>query len=594
MTTIYHPNVNTVVPWQANYSYPSQATQTHKQVVKIQPQGPQEITSSEGKKIIFQMPSDGYLNARNSVYSFTVQIPHFGSSASQKVWVTRAVLTVTDATNTDVVAVSGQSFALSNWDTVNAPTHFTAGVPAAADLYGATLHILSGASAGTFITLPDSTGITLNSGVASWTRNSSAGSPAGVQTVPPGKYIVVLSSHGIELGSAGIHSLFRRITDRYGGLVLQDVQEYGTLSKLLLKGGASRDYAESVGNVTEGFRSDASYSSYAKDSAATPNGFGVTTLSIPAEVSGQTQWVNVAEGIQRTFVFNLLCGLATTEKLIPLKWMASSLRTEFELASVKEAFIMRGKPDQLSSFLSYKILTPTYVAELMEFDSVYDTAFFMGMQQMGVPLKFTSWHHQRRQITGTGRQQFPIQESARSVKAAFSVITDLSPSLLKDHFTFYHDAGIKINPDTGLSDVTQSAKVRNYQWRVGGKYAPAQPVDCRYGAAEAYHEYAKAINTCGNYTFGSGITPISWSSEFPGSSVGEDFVMSSEFENTDVFPNTITGINAENQSDMMLAVEFGRESGTAALDSSDKVLDTFISFDNLLIVREGHLVDLIA
>lgn len=40
-----------------------------------------------------------------------------------------------------------------------------------------------------------------------------------------------------------------------------------------------------------------------------------------------------------------------------------------------------------------------FIAEMVEFDSTYDYAFYQGLQQ-GVPLHFSSWHFHNFTLTG--------------------------------------------------------------------------------------------------------------------------------------------------------------------------------------------------
>jgi hypothetical protein len=91
----------------------------------------------------------------------------------------------------------------------------------------------------------------------------------------------------------------------------------------------------------------------------------------------------------------------------------------------------------------------------------------------------------------------------------------------------------------------------------------------------------KCFNTLGDYTF----APPATAASFGGDSA-TTFLMAQEFECTDVFPNTIAGINAENQSDLTLKLESTNSFAACTLQ-------TFVAFDNLLILREGHLVDLV-
>lgn len=430
MTTIYHPNVNTVVPWNANYTFPSQATQMHKQVVKIQPVSGQTHGTAAGqsRRLQILLPSDGYLNAQNSALAFTVSVTAQASSAD---------------------------------------------IPTA-------------------------------------------------------------------LGQAGAHELFKRARLLYGGLVIEDIQEYGQLARLMMVHGSEKDYGQGTGKLLEG-----------------------TNIGVPDDPTTTNVPTGTTTGLlNRRYVIQPMLGLLRCQKLIPLKWMAASLVLELELEDAAEAIICKTS----ASTLNFSLTDISYIAEIMEFDSVYDTAFYAGMQQMGIPMKFTSFHHQQKTVNGS--EHYQIHERARSVKAGYAIIKNGANDVSNA------DSKACIKGAGGLT-------VNTFQWRIGGKYQPAQPVDCAGVAPEAYLEAMKVFNTLGDYTFAS----ASDASRFP----VDSFVMAQEFENTDVFPNTIAGINAENQSDLTLKIDY-----TGSLTSNTNLqLHTFVAFDNLLILREGHLVDLV-
>ena len=132
------------------------------------------------------------------------------------------------------------------------------------------------------------------------------------------------------------------------------------------------------------------------------------------------------------------------------------------------------------------------------------------------------------------------------------------------------------------------APVKDFQWRIGGRYYPAQPVRTSYGASEALIELQKALDTLGDYSVSSIITSRRWQGNTGGS--GVSFIMAAPFENKDIFPDTISGINAEEQSDIALFVNadttFGQPGAT-------KRLEAFMHYDCLMIVRDGNVVDLV-
>jgi hypothetical protein len=297
------------------------------------------------------------------------------------------------------------------------------------------------------------------------------------------------------------------------------------------------------------------------------------------------------------------------------------------------------------------------VTELLEFDSSYDLAFFEGLNQpTGVPLKFTSWHYHQFAITGA-TQTYQIHERSRSVKAAFAVIRQLTPILNFDADWFFHNindsvAGTTTNGGTnnynitggsggtvtavgnnlvrtsfsrGATGTTQAAlsggatgiaamtvllngctPVQQYQWRIGGQYYPAQPVrvsqtlgvnanNAIARGEEAYLELMKAVNSLGDATVSGGIHY--WNYTITGTSglngEGSKFIMGTSFETPGLGPESINGINAEEQSDLALTI-YGNQGGTVTTTAATgKKLEVFVNYDCMLLVRAGNVVDLV-
>jgi len=107
-----------------------------------------------------------------------------------------------------------------------------------------------------------------------------------------------------------------------------------------------------------------------------------------------------------------------------------------------------------------------------------------------------------------------------------------------------------------------------------------------YGAAEAFVELQKALDTLGDYTRQAGIGPREWAISHGGH--GGRFIMAAPFENQDLFGDTISGINAEEQSDIALFVTCDSNTTPA-----NKRLEVFMHYDALMIVRDGNVVDLV-
>ena len=66
----FHSAVPEIVPWQAQYKFPSQANKIRKQTVKLVPKN--GSTFAQNQIIRFELPADGYCNMLNTALSFDV------------------------------------------------------------------------------------------------------------------------------------------------------------------------------------------------------------------------------------------------------------------------------------------------------------------------------------------------------------------------------------------------------------------------------------------------------------------------------------------------------------------------------------------
>lgn len=296
-----------------------------------------------------------------------------------------------------------------------------------------------------------------------------------------------------------------------------------------------------------------------------------------------------------------MSGLLSCKKLIPLKWMASQLAIEITLSEAADALLI-----PLQNFQpvgpQYSITDVNFIAELVEFDSTYDAAFYQGMVTMGVPLKFSSWHYHNFTLTGA-TSSLQIHERSRSVKMALAVARDNGAySAERDSDRFFHDLAAEYKPDDPLNadknrldkETAGKGAISQYWWRIGGSYYPLQPVSASFGGAEAYAELSKCMDSLGDYTRASNIDYTEWSSQSRDAANigvmgggGSKFIMSGYFENTDVTPNGIAGINAEEQSDIQLQIK------ASANATINKRLDVFVNYDCMIVVRDNNSVELI-
>lgn len=363
----------------------------------------------------------------------------------------------------------------------------------------------------------------------------------------------------LGLPKHGAHSLIKRLRILYGSLVLEDIQEYSTLVRIFTDLGVQPEYSSSVGAILDGM--------------------------------GSGSGVSLTNNVPRSFCLNLLSGLLTCKKLIPLKWMAAQFAIEITLNSGAEAFI--AAPTTTGG--TYTVDNVNFIAEMLEFDSTYDTAFYAGLVQGGVPLKFASWHYHTTNVTNA-MTSAQIHERSRSVKAGFAVLRQNNTSVAADANTFFNSLSSSVATSGGSDGAFTpdgAGALSEFQWRVGGRYYPSQPVSLAKGAPEALVEAMKTINSLGDYRMATGLTPTSWGGiSTAGAQEGRatDLVICSEFENTDVMPDSIAGINAEEQSDINLTIKAA--AGPSGAQGGFK-LDIFMHYDCLLIVRDGNVVDLV-
>lgn len=573
----FHSTINEVVPWQAQYAFPTQSTKIAKQTVKLVPKN--GTSFSRNNIIRIEFPAENYLNVLNSVLQFDVT----------PTWSAIAALTVS-ATQTDIVEDT-----FTQWCFKAAGLSGT-GAPAAGNV---------NQYAGHPCTLVQG-GVTYYNVIEriEYPETSLFGSSAAIPhyridflypwpvSVAVGNAFTIFSQ--VTMQPSGAHCHFSRLRILYGSSVLEDIQEYGTLVRMLYEAAVQRDYGSSQGQILDGMAS-----ATPKDLGASKEkgGYGSGRSRITVSDGGAIAQSLYLPNRKRTFCLNLLSGLLTQKKLIPLKWMASQLVIELTVASEGDALIgSNGRSGNLQAgppqSVSYSLTDVNFIAELLEFDSAFDSAFWGGLQQMGVPLKFASWHFHSFPMSG-GNQTFQIHERSRSVKAAFAVArTTKTASVAYDSNRFFSDLGATFL-DEGDLDHTAKAPIETFQFRVGGRYYPAQPVRCLYGAPEAYVELSKAIDNLGDYTRGSQISAYKWSAyandtltQFEDG--GESFIMACGFENTDVSPGTIAGINAEEQSDIAINI---KTRGTVA--PVDKKLDVFMYYDSLIVIRPGNNLELI-
>jgi hypothetical protein len=556
MTQVFHSDVNNVVPWQANYSFPSQTTKSEKTMIKLNAKnGKSPFVAHD--TIRFEFPSDQYLNALNTLISFDVRI---NEDSSGKSMYEDGVVSVTDGVVTLTTAVGRltSSYYAGYYLEFNDPQQGVDG-----QRYLITSHAVESTTA--TLTLKGFSGKSIATGTG---------------------YKVALRN-GSRLQDGGAHALFRRLKISYGGMPLEDINDYNIISRALIDTGVGRSFLHGTGAILEGTNA-----TYLEDTK-----FWRTSSKDALLVAGETQAMDHVtlnnENSWKRMCFRPFAGLLNCKKLIPLKWMASSLVLELTIARDTDCIIA---PLASNFTPKIEIQNPQVMAELVNFDSTYDAGFYYGMQQFGVPLRFSTWSNYTHNPTGNN-QMMQIHSRARSIKLALAMVRDSQSSYQYDSNRFYQAVTAKLKPSSDGQTVdlvtgTDTAatygscgQITEFQWRIGGRYWPAQPVDCTNGGAEAYVELLKTMDALGDYTFANNVDPRDWHTDYDLYG-GNKFLIAGHFEMTDVNPDTISGINGEEQSDIMLNIK-------AKSAFERKTCDVFVAYDALLIIKPENEVELV-
>lgn len=206
--------------------------------------------------------------------------------------------------------------------------------------------------------------------------------------------------------------------------------------------------------------------------------------------------------------------------------------------------------------------------------------------------------------------------------------------------TFTSDSGALLydTSSNGLSTL------QNYQFRIGGRYFPAAPVQCSSnvgsaisnGAPEAYVELSKALNIVGDYRLSTGVNVSKWglqndtvgelfefdysktllayqpdgrvdnqnvsqvTNSFSGDLASSAFVMATDLETSNGVE--ISGLNAEEQSDIALIANWkaGQVTGgsytvgiTPVVGGVPSSLEVYSYYDAMIVLRENNVLELI-
>ncbi len=462
------------------------------------------------------------------------------------------------------------------------------------------------------------------------------------------------SSKEIVRFQNNIQSIFNRVRLLYGATPLEDIINYnvvvraltewtstnqtGTMDQVSISegiGGTSWG-AEATGiqglmNVRQAYIQGIDNSS---NSAPAIGTLGTGDGTIPNIILGTGLTATGATSCTRRYQVNLALGLLTQDKLLPVKFMASQLAIELTLEQ-PAACIFAQPGGATGATPTYGVTNVNLIPEILEFDASYDAMFLRGLQDGGVPLKFSSWHTFIFSNGGAANVNLLVQERSRSVKALFAVQRRNPVDIRTDSGALFFDTAVTANT------------MQNYQWRIGGRYFPAQPVQLSTnigtaipnGGAEAFVELQKALNVVGDYRLSTSVNTNRWAMPTASATITPTSGLATAFNELDYTTNLtkftsttvangsptyalvsvaggtttgspfagnvgsnayasaidletsngieISGLNAEEQSDIAFIANW------SAAQTSPFSLEVYSYYDAMIILRENNVLELI-
>ncbi len=226
------------------------------------------------------------------------------------------------------------------------------------------------------------------------------------------------SNTGIRFQN-NVQSIFNRVRILYGSLVIEDINDYNTIVRMLTEHTSTNGDLMDQTSICEGIGGYQTLMAAAPLAKNTRYNFiqGIPLGNTPS-TTGVALTALAGTLNPRRYQVNLAAGLFTQDKLIPLKWMASQLAIELYLEDPVSCVVMEAYS---SGTQNYQLQQVNMVTEMLEFDSSYDAAFLNGLKGDGVPLKICSWHTFTFANASSTSLNLQIQERSRSVKAVSKI-----------------------------------------------------------------------------------------------------------------------------------------------------------------------------
>lgn len=619
----YYPSNEAVVtPWNARYSYPSEANKARKMTPRIPPKNGQSF--NPGNIVRIEFPAQGYVNPANTHLEMDVVL--YGPIVSLGGYIvrfqnniqsifSRVRLLYGSSSLEDMVEYGLIVRSLTEW-TAGSQTHsldrssVTDGIGGcipAPELvsFGPALSLatnITTAIAGNLVTFTDGVGTSFSGVTAGdWVKIE------GLTGQTNGTYNGVFQVTAVSVSGDSV-TVYNE-TQVAGAPVFTAGEMYGTTPATTTKN--TRQYMiQGIQGVKSGLRP--------LTTGCVPN--GASTANLP---SGCPQPLAGQQFSVRRYMVNFALGLFTQDKLLPTRYMASQLAIELTLATSESCIYQPLGFAYNTTPPSYAVGNINLIPEIIEFDDTYDAQFLAGLEANGIPLKYSTWHYFQFSTQGSSSLQLQISERSRSVKGIFAVQRRAPTSFEFDSHACFYDS-------YSISSYTTGSTLQSYQYRIGGVYHPGSPVQnsltvggsISNGGVESYIELEKFLNIVGRYDIAANVSPLSWGvpaslgsggylPEYDYSfaclgtnSFGQAKLINAEalFGKSGNMPSScfaaainfettngveISGLNAEEQSDISFNVKWSNA------QSSGFSIEVFTYVDVMLVIRPNNYVDIV-
>ena len=209
---------------------------------------------------------------------------------------------------------------------------------------------------------------------------------------------------------------------------------------------------------------------------------------------------------------------------------------------------------------------------------------------------------------------------------------------MKALFSVQRRAPVTFEEDSGAllfdTNTAVTSTLTSYQYRIGGRYFPAAPVQCALsigsvvtnGGCEAFLELEKALNVVSDYRLSTGCNSNRWAigintaltywpeydyttnyvgwdvnghpitkditaahttdgNTFAGNVGSNCFAMAIDLETSNGIE--VSGLNAEEQSDIQLIAQWSKA------QTSGFVIETYAYVDKMIILRENNVMEIV-